>query len=58
MKPLSDFLDSSLPRRPKQLKPTQIQHVRDAVQSVVEKGDNPCDVHYVVDIGGEFQNLL
>ena len=52
MRPLDEFLDPKLPRHPKSLKPTALQHVRDALQSVVEKGDNPCDVHYVVDIGG------
>lgn len=52
MRPLDEFLDRSAPRHSKRLGETPLQHVRDALQQVVDKGDNPAEVHYVVDIGG------
>lgn len=52
MKPLEDFLDANAPPNQKPLTGTALQHVRSALQQVVDKGDNPQQVHYVVDIGG------
>ena len=52
MQPLDKFLDASAPRNQKNLKEGPLKHVRTALQQVVDRGDNPCEVHYVVDIGG------